>query len=249
MNEFVDLIEKYFDPNHKKPVSYFFEQVFENVEQASQLLDKYGIHTIEPIKYGRQNYGGFISDKLVLKVDMHSLINDDLLIKGIQHSYAEGANIGNIFKVIKKEKRYYVFESKVIGEDINLYAASHNERDIDCGFINATDEQIIKLIKDFKILNKNKVLFEYVGDNMKYDSELGFGMFDFERIKSEPNDFYSIYNLKKEQLLKSIELGRADISRDQAEDFMQRIRSLYHKYKTKTIGEINAELCLLSSTY
>ena len=242
MNEFVDLIEKYFDPNHKKPVSYFFEQVFENVEQASQLLDKYGIHTIEPIKYGRQNYGGFISDKLVLKVDMHSLINDDLLIKGIQHSYAEGANIGNIFKVIKKEKRYYVFESKVRGEDINLYAASHNERDIDCGFINATDEQIIKLIKDFKILNKNKVLFEYVGDNMKYDPELGFGMFDFERIKNEPNDFYSIFNLKKEQLLKAIELGRADITENDAEEFFRRVNSLYNKYKRYSIGAIDAEL-------
>ena len=236
MDGIVDLIEKYFDPTKKKPVSAFLEQV------GTDVLEKYGIQTIEPIKYGRQNYGGFISDNLVLKVDMYSLINDSDLVRRIQKSYDDGANISNIFNVIKKGNRYYVFESKVMGEDINLYSASHNERDIDCGFIYASDIQIIKLIKDFKILNKNGVLFEYVGDNMKYDSELGFGMFDFNRIKSEPNDFYSIFNLKKEQLLKSIELGRTNISKDQAEEFMQRVRSLYYKYKTKTIGEINAEL-------
>lgn len=242
MYEFVDLIDKYFDPKKKKPISAFFEQV------GTDILQEYGIKTVEPIKYGRQNYGGFISDNLVLKVDMYSLINDKELIKGIQQSYNDGANISNIFEVIQKKNRYYVFESRVIGEDVNLYSASHNERDISCGFIFAPNRHLIKLIRDFKVLNQNKVLFEYVGDNMKYDPELGFGMFDFERIKSEPNDFYSIFNLKKEQLLKAIELGRADVTENDAEEFFRRVRSLYNKYKRYSIGEIDAELYSITSS-
>lgn len=247
MEELINLIEKYFDPNKKKPVSYFFEQILCGKIECQDILDKYNIHKIEPMKYGGQNYGGFISDKLVLKVDMHSLINDDLLIKGIQHSYAEGANISNIIEVIKKKNKYYVFESKVSGKDINLYSASHNEQDICCDFIDASDSHIIKLIKDLKILNKNNVLFEYIGDNMKYDPDKGFGLFDFERIKGEPNCFYSIYNLKKEQLLKAIELGRANILIQEAEEFFDRVYCLYNKYKKYSIGEINAELYSITS--
>ena len=141
-----------------------------------------------------------------------------------------------------------MFESRVIGEDINLYSASHDERDISCDFVFAPNRHLIKLIRDFKVLNQNKVLFEYVGDNMKYDPELGFGMFDFERIKNESNDFYSIFNLKKEQLLKAIELGRADITEDDAEEFFRRVKSLYNKYKRYSIGEIDAELYSITSS-
>ena len=204
MYEFVDLIDKYFDPKKKKPISAFFEQV------GTDILQEYGIKTVEPIKYGRQNY--------------------------------------DIFEVIQKKNRYYVFESRVIGEDINLYSASHDERDISCDFVFAPNRHLIKLIRDFKVLNQNKVLFEYVGDNMKYDPELGFGMFDFERIKNESNDFYSIFNLKKEQLLKAIELGRADITEDDAEEFFRRVKSLYNKYKRYSIGEIDAELYSITSS-
>lgn len=241
---FLTKYRRYSMPLKHHSLSYIFQRAMNGVidltEDERYLLEQFKI--IEPLFGGRQNMGGFIGEEVVFKVQSCSLINDDRLIAGIQQAYKDGANISNIIDVVESHGLYYILMSRVHGEVVNCYAASHDEEYAHLKFLKASNKQIMRLIRDLAILNQNNVLWEYIGDNMMYDPELGFALYDFERLKSEPNDLNNFINLKKEQLIKAINIDRANILPNDVEKFFTKMSKLYSKSKDCTIGELNAEL-------
>ena len=247
--DFVIKYNKYSMPA-KHSLSYIFQKAINGMidltDEEMCLLNQYEI--IEPLFGGRQNMGGFIGKNVVLKIQSCSLINDEKLISGIRKSYQEGANIPDIIDIEYSKGLYYILMSRVQGKVVNFYAASHDEEYANLKLLRASNEQIMRLIRDLAILNKNNVLWEYIGDNMMYDPELGFALYDFERLKSEPNNLNNFINLKKEQLIQAINIDRANILPSDVEKFFTKMSKLYSKSKDYTIGELNAELYRITSS-
>ena len=137
------------------------------------LLDSQGNVNLKSIQNGFMNLGGMVSDTYTLIARGKDYLpkSKDLMPK-LMNAKEMGANVGTIIDVIEDEAhgKIYELQSTVSGEAIKFSGNTE--------FLEATDEQILKLIQDLEILKKAGLYIDFGGDNIFYDKEKGFSFID-----------------------------------------------------------------------
>lgn len=154
-----------------------------NVLTTLNMIDESGNINFKPAVGGLSNKGTLISNDYVL-IARETGYNDeklgfsqDIMPRTIAAKNA-GANIGAILDVYQDELNkniFYELQSVVSGKSI----LAHGGGKINTDFLNATDEQIKKLISDLMTLKDNDLWVDWNGNNILYDKDKGFSLIDF----------------------------------------------------------------------
>ena len=168
----------------------FFDGIIEDSERLDEnlkyLLQSLGFMgdefnaTFKSIDSGNVNNGGAVSDGYTLiSRDAEYLPKTTDLMPKLSLAKEMGANVGQIFDFIYDEANEMIYEIQqtVSGSPITLTGNSE--------FLEATDEQIEKLIKDLEILRKTGLYIDFGGDNIFYDKEKGFSFIDLATRQQE----------------------------------------------------------------
>lgn len=141
------------------------------------LIDLNGNINFKSIKDGATNLGGMISDDNVLIARK----NDKLqFAKEAKPKLLEaeklGANVGTILDIFedRDNKRMYELQKRVKGQSVN----NKYNKMVNTDFLEATDDQIKKLITDLQILQKVGLFVDHNGQNVLYDKNNGFSFID-----------------------------------------------------------------------
>jgi TP901 family phage tail tape measure protein len=172
---------------------------------------KEGKITAKEITDGYSNRGGFVGDDYTLIArDLEYEAKTQSLIPALDKAAEAGANVARIVGTIKDEANGLVYEiqetakGEIIGQD-NL------------DFLDATDEQIKKLISDIKILSDSGLFVDVNGDNVLYDKANGFSFIDLATRSSD-------YTTNDPSEIK--EYIGSYLSKNQMDSFLGRIESL-----------------------
>lgn len=178
----------YIGKNGQRPDEFFdgiindsslLDDELKNIFTSLKLIDDQGRLNLESITDGNMNLGGMVSDKytLISRPDHYTKKNKELVPR-LTEAKEMGANVGDIIKVFedKINKRIYELQSTVPGKVI----ADGNDE-----WLKATDEQVLKLIEDLKILQKVGLYIDFGGDNVFYDPDKGFSFID---LTPKPQD-------------------------------------------------------------
>ena len=141
------------------------------------LIDLNGNINFKSIKDGATNLGGMISNDNVLIARK----NDKLqFAKEAKPKLLEaeklGANVGTILDIFedRDNKRMYELQKRVKGQSVN----NKYNKMVNTDFLEATDDQIKKLITDLQILQKVGLFVDHNGQNVLYDKNNGFSFID-----------------------------------------------------------------------
>jgi len=136
---------------------------------------------------GHQNNGIYQDDKITAIIrdgDYEGKVK--ALMPALEEAYKKGANVARILDyIIDDEDNLIEIQETASGKLIG-------GNDDDGEWLEATDEQILKLIKDFKILQETGLYFDTGGENLLYDKDKGFSIIDLAKPKDENNiPFYN----------------------------------------------------------
>lgn len=131
---------------------------------------------------GHQNNGIYQDDKItaiIRDADYEGKVK--ALMPALEEAHKKGANVARILDyIIDDEDNLIEIQETASGK---LIGGS----DDDGKWLEATDEQILKLIKDFKILQETGLYFDTGGENLLYDKDKGFSIIDLAKPKDENN--------------------------------------------------------------
>lgn len=145
--------------------------------QSLKLMDDYGNLDFNTIQSGFKNTGGIISNDYALISRPEKSLKYALELQPkMLDAKAMGANIGAIVDIYKDEENKLIYElqNTVKGKGI----LDFEKGIVNTEFLEATDEQIRKLIDDLLILQKTGLYVDWGGDNILYDKENGFSFID-----------------------------------------------------------------------
>lgn len=149
---------------------------------------------------GHQNKGIYQDDKIT------AIIRDSkyegkvkALIPVLNEAYEKGANVARILDyIVDKDEDSLV--------EIQETAAGHlvGGKDDTKEWLEATDEQLLKLISDFEILKETGLYYDIGGENLLYDKDKGFSLIDLAIPKdknhipsyntNDPADLYEYFD-------------------------------------------------------
>ena len=149
---------------------------------------------------GHQNDGIYQDDKItaiIRDADYEGKVK--ALMPALEEAHKKGANVARILDyIIDDENNLLEIQETASGKLIG-------GNDDDGEWLEATDEQILKLIKDFKILQETGLYFDTGGNNLLYDKDKGFSIIDLAKPKdknnipsynsNDPADLYEYFNL------------------------------------------------------
>ena len=156
-----------------------------NILSSLNLLDENGNVDLKSINSGATNTGGMISDDYVLiSREAHKLPFSLATKQKSMDAKAMGANIGAVLEVYEDKANGIIYElqNKVDGTAI----LDFDNYIVNTEFLNATDEQVKKLIEDLIILQKTGLYVDWNGSNILYDKDKGFSFIDFFADSVEP---------------------------------------------------------------
>ncbi len=167
--------------NSGKVPSEFFDDIIADSQLLSEdlkeilttlkILDSQGNLKFESIHSGMSNLGGVTSEtNTIISRDGKYIPKTKDLKPKLKQAREMGANVGDIIGAVvdKANNRIYELQRTMPGTIIpdNIE------------FLKATDEQILKLIKDLEILNEVGLHIDLLGDNILFDEEKGFSFID-----------------------------------------------------------------------
>ena len=181
----------------EKPLNNIFNSMFDGIfdENASAEIIKvsnaldllYESYTITSriIHDGTTNLGGIISNPSIIGDTEKGItilgrpIEDLEFIKDLkprlEAAKREGANVAQILDYIVDDTNKIVYEFQ---ETAQGYGTGFGTQNAYTTFLEATDEQILKLISDIEILQKHGLALDLRGDNILFDKENGFSFID-----------------------------------------------------------------------
>lgn len=148
---------------------------------------------------GHQNDGIYQDDKITAIIrDAEYEGKVKALMPALEEAHKKGANVARILDyIIDDENNLLEIQETASGKLIG-------GNDDDGEWLEATDEQILKLIKDFKILQETGLYFDTGGKNLLYDKDKGFSIIDLAKPKdknnipsyntNDPADLYEYFN-------------------------------------------------------
>lgn len=186
----------------------FFQAISDGADQSNEKLGKLSdaakkvfdesSNNPSQIDNGKMNWGGIIGDDYVLISRLADTAADKCqqLIPLLHQAKEEGVNVGEIidstiYTTSNGQELLLETQKKMPGIGINKDNLE---------FLNATDEQIQKLVSDLQILQKVGLYIDTGGDNILYDKDAGFSFIDLnyrETGKSKNNPIDIINNLNR----------------------------------------------------
>lgn len=155
-----------------------FDNELKDVLQSLNLIDSNGKAKFTTSTNGFSNNGTMISDDyaLIAREDKKLPFSLDAKQKTAE-AKALGANIGAVLEVYEDKANHMIYElqNKVSGKGI----LDFGKQIVNTEFLNATDEQVQKLIQDLLILQKTGLYVDWNGNNILYDKDNGFSFIDF----------------------------------------------------------------------
>ena len=123
---------------------------------------------------GGMNDGVIIADNVVYHAQREDKVTDFEDLKRKQMAaYEQGAAVPKIIADTMANGRIFQLQERAPG--VNLRHGGLEE-----GVLEATNEQLDKLIQTFKLMEQNGLWAEFGGDNIMYDHEKGFTMIDLD---------------------------------------------------------------------
>lgn len=131
---------------------------------------------------GHQNDGIYQDDKITAIIrDAKYEGKVKALMPALEEAHKKGANVARILDyIIDDENNLLEIQETASGK---LIGGNDDEGE----WLEATDEQILKLIKDFKILQETGLYFDTGGANLLYDKDKGFSIIDLAKPKDKNN--------------------------------------------------------------
>lgn len=187
----INQIYKENDGNH---ISGYWDKLKEEIEGSNvelrELLKLVGLYDsksngLKLISDGMVNSGGLIGDNRVLiarKNKNNRLEQTQALKNALDEAYAAGVNVSRILDVVgTKESDVFLEVQETAKGDIlgNIYGQL-DEDFVNTAWLEATDEQIKKLISDMITLQKMGINVESNLTNIMYDKQNGFSFIDMD---------------------------------------------------------------------
>ena len=122
---------------------------------------------------GLRNLGVAIADKFVLPTRSAYLDQTSELIPLLNEASQLGASVPRIISAFNDGSRVFELQTRMLGK--NIASDKTNPE-----FLNATNEQIDKLIHTFEVLSKVGLYPDFIGDNILFDKNAGFSLVDLE---------------------------------------------------------------------
>ena len=183
---FQELID-YISKSGTTPKSFFkslesgailLDEELSSILTKLNLMDASGNMKFNAVGSGSINSGGIISDQYALisrnksKYLKYAVASQPKLFEAEQL----GANVGTILDIFTDEANDIMYELQKRMSGVGLNDQDHNLNSLD--FLEATDEQIKKLIKDLQILQQVGLYVDHNGKNILYDQKDGFSFID-----------------------------------------------------------------------
>lgn len=171
-----------------------------------RLIDENGNLTFDVKRNGEQgggttHNGALISDEFVLiERAEYARVKDSKLPTATQDARNQGANVAEVLGYIKSQfaDAYFDVQSRAKGQ--NLFENGVLSPDV----VNATEEQLQKLVNAFIVAREHGFDIENGGSNIVYDKEQGFSFYDLEEWDAENKDYWA--NLSEtEKKLRALE--------------------------------------------
>lgn len=205
INNSVTALQKVLDPlfnginqvykeNNGNHISGYWSQLKEEIEgsntELKELLKSVGLYDsksngLKLISDGMVNSGGLIGDERVLiarKNKNDRLEQTHALKNALDEAHASGINVSRILDVIgTKESNVFLEVQEAAKGNIlgNIYGQLDNDF-VNTEWLEATDEQIKKLISDMIALQKMGINVESNLTNIMYDKKKGFSFIDMD---------------------------------------------------------------------
>ena len=191
---FFNGINQLYKENNGNHISGYWDKLKEEIEGSNtelrELLKLVGLYDsksngLKIISDGMVNSGGLIGDDRVLiarKNKNDRLEQTQALKKALDEAHASGINVSRILDIIgTKESDVFLEVQETANGNIlgNIYGQI-DEDFVNTEWLEATDEQVKKLISDMIALQKMGINVESNLTNIMYDKEKGFSFIDMD---------------------------------------------------------------------
>lgn len=144
-----------------------------NALQVLGMMSAEGKPTFALSDTGMRNQGVAIAKDIVLPTRSSHLDQVSELKPLLDQAHALGASVPRILSSFKDSSRIFELQTRAAGTNVHSSKA-HNE------FLNATDEQIDRLLHTFEVLEKVGLHTDFLGENILFDQDKGFSLVDLE---------------------------------------------------------------------
>lgn len=167
---------------------------------------------------GLRNLGVAIADQFVLPTRNARLDQTSDLIPLLNEASQLGAAVPRIISAFNDGSRVFELQTRMYGK--NIASDKSNPE-----FLNATDEQIDRLIHTFEVLSKVGLYPDFIGDNILFDKQKGFSLVDLETRNID----WAPMNTPEDMVEAFLQNALLGLSREDKQDFRKKV------YKRLTI--------------
>ena len=186
------------------------------------LISSDGTPTLKVPDAGKLNLGTAIGDTKVVSTQSANNMRDaPEVVARITKAVELGAAVPKMFaiheeKVMRGVDAIFNLQERAIGKNITDYDTDSLKTDT--GFLDATTEQIDRLLHTFEVLEKVGLRVDLIGDNILFDEKAGFSMIDFEIGQSSAQDIFDGF-------INKLQYSSSGGNRKQVNQFIQTAQS------------------------
>ena len=210
-------INDIFEQKNGKQISGYWDEVKRAIENSNDelreqlqligLLNKDG--KVDIINSGLNNSGGIIGDKTTIIARKNKALSGKTqyettssLKSKLDEAYEAGVNVSRILDIIGNKESNVILEvqetqtGNMLGNDDY---SDPSKSFVNTEYLEATDGQILKLIKDIQLLEKIGLSVDLNSNNLFYDREKGFSFIDLN-LQDNLHKTYESYEDMIEEL-------------------------------------------------
>ena len=189
-----DGINKVYQAKNGKQISGYWDELKKQIDESDgelkELLKTIGLYdsqsdSLKLISDGMVNSGGLVGDERVLiarKNKSDRLEQTHALKKALDEAYASGINVSRILDIVgtKESGVFLELQETAKGNVLGNIYGQLDKDFVNTEWLEATDEQIKKLISDMIALQKIGINVESNLTNIMYDKKKGFSFIDMD---------------------------------------------------------------------
>ena len=173
--------------------SITLDNELKNILQTLNLIDekdniKFDVKNNGEDGGGTTHNGALISDDFVLiERGNYQDVKNSKLPSSTQNAYEDGINVAKVLGYVPSKYNNSFFDVQSVAKGKNLFENGVISQNV----VNATNEQIQKLINAFIKVRDYGFNIENGGSNIVYDKEKGFSFYDLEEMTSDDTEFWN----------------------------------------------------------
>lgn len=161
---------------------------------------------------GLRNLGVAIADKFVLPTRSADLDQTSELIPLLNEASQLGASVPRIISAFNDGNKVFELQTRMLGK--NIASDKSNPE-----FLNASNEQIDRLIHTFEVLSKVGLYPDFIGDNILFDKQKGFSLVDLETRNID----WSPMDTPEDMVKAFLQNALRELNQEDTQDFRSRV--------------------------